>query len=514
MTSPAELRELLAENSRAMLADAQTTQEAIRAMTAAVQTLTGNPVPAAAAPVLTPQSALQTVRKSSEPNVQLSLSDEQYTAAELGESPRPGAAPPPEGITFIRLMAETDIPETEAKVEALLEFHRRRGLKLRAAQRTLPDGAWVNNNPENVDEYRLPAPPLRSLTHSELNKREQSAVSALAQRQWDKRWSFTYNLDEFESIVSSTFKKEILTYPSYDCYVRMSNAFHYLVLHYRVACWNAITDADMDDTSGLFIPYRPRGVTRQSETVQLQVTPAVYRRYYNAGDSLVHPELDNSTHGLGNIENVATVLGSIRKVHGQATAEMVRDKRCPVQAIYRDRGFIRSDDQGDGQIYHPVNVAFKRHQVMSRVEWDVYCEVIGELLLAFSHQHANTQLTCWKELRDLSKTRCDNYAWELLQIIRRSLPESDTTKILILQALFDDMLNKFDAARHRLSHLIQGMLDVNARILQYGSVSDTEPEDQLLKRVWLKLKIWYRSVPLTDSNPLVVAWCSFVAQYK
>ena len=112
------------------------------------------------------------------------------------------------------------------------------------------------------------------------------------------------------------------------------------------------------------------------------------------------------------------------------------------------------------------------------------------------------------------KTRCDNYAWDLLQIIRRSLPESDTTKILVLQALFDAMLNKFDAPRHRLSHLIQGMLDVNARILQYGSASDTEPEDQLLKRVWLKLKIWYRSVPLTDSNSLVVAWCNFATQYK
>ena len=57
-------------------------------------------------------------------------------------------------------------------------------------------------------------------------------------------------------------------------------------------------------------------------------------------------------------------------------------------------------------------------------------------------------------------------------------------------------------------------MSINARILQYGSASDTKPDDQLLKRVWLKLKIWYRSVPLADSNPLVVVWCSFVMQYK
>ena len=84
---------------------------------------------------------------------------------------------------------------------------------------------------------------------------------------------------------------------------------------------------------------------------------------------------------------------------------MVRYARRPVQVIFRDCGCIRSGDQGNGQIYHPANVAFKRYQVMARAEWDVYCEVIGELLLAFSHQHGNTQLTCWKELRDLSKAR-------------------------------------------------------------------------------------------------------------
>ena len=393
----AEIRGLLAQ----LAINTVETQTQINALAAEVRGLAVNvgTAPGAVPPVLALQSAVQTVQKSSETTVQLSLSDDQYTVAELGDA----LPAPTDGITYIRLMAETSPTETEAKVEALLDFHRRRGLKLRVAARTLPDGAWVNPNPENVDEYRLPAPPLRSLTHSELNKREQSAVSALASRQWDKRWSFTYNLDEFEAIVSSTFKKEILKHPSYECYVRMSNAFHYLVLHNRVACWNSITDADMDDTSGLFIPYRPRGSTRHADTEQIQVTATIYQRYYNADKPSVHASLDDPAHSLGNIENVTAVLGSIRKVHGQTIAEMVRDKRRPVQAIFRDRGSIRSDDHGDGKVYHAVNVAFKRHQVMSKVEWDVYCEVIGELLLAFSHQHGSTQLTCWKELRNLSK---------------------------------------------------------------------------------------------------------------
>ena len=119
-----------------------------------------------------------------------------------------------------------------------------------------------------------------------------------------------------------------------------------------MACWNAITDADKDGTSGLFIPYKLRGSTRHADTEQIQVTPVVYRRYYNASDPSIHADLDDPSHGLGDIENVTTVLGSIRKMHGQTIEEMVRDKRRPVQATFRDRGSIRSDDQGDGKVYH------------------------------------------------------------------------------------------------------------------------------------------------------------------
>ena len=84
-------------------------------------------------------------------------------------------------------MPGTNRAEVTIKPEALLDFHRDRGFELRDAQRTLPDGAWVNDTPGDVDHYRLPSPPLRSLTHSELNKREQYAVTALSSRQWDKR---------------------------------------------------------------------------------------------------------------------------------------------------------------------------------------------------------------------------------------------------------------------------------------------------------------------------------------
>ena len=117
-------------------------------------------------------TVLQIVRKSSETTVQLSLSDTQYTVSETDA---------PTGLTATNALPETDQVEIDIKSDALLDLHRNRGFKVRDAQRTLPDGAWVNDTPDDVDRYRLPSPPLRSLTHSELNRREQSAVTALFQ---------------------------------------------------------------------------------------------------------------------------------------------------------------------------------------------------------------------------------------------------------------------------------------------------------------------------------------------
>ena len=140
MASTQDIRDLLAQLAQSTIA----TQTQIGALAAEVRGLAANAgaVPGAAPPVLAPQSATQTVRKSSETTVQLSLSDDQYTVEELGKAPHLGAAPPTDGITFIRLMGQTSPTETETKVEALLEFHRRRGLNcaLRSALSPMEHG--------------------------------------------------------------------------------------------------------------------------------------------------------------------------------------------------------------------------------------------------------------------------------------------------------------------------------------------------------------------------------------
>ena len=93
-----EIRGLLAQ----VAVTADRTQTQINALAAEVRGLAANvgAAPGAAPPVLALQSAVQTVRKSSETTVQLSLPDDQHTVAELGDA----LPAPTDGITYIRLM--------------------------------------------------------------------------------------------------------------------------------------------------------------------------------------------------------------------------------------------------------------------------------------------------------------------------------------------------------------------------------------------------------------------------
>ena len=76
------------------------------------------------------------------------------------------------------------------------------------------------------------------------------------------------------------------------------------------------------------------------------------------------------------------------------------------------------------------------------------------------------------------------------------------------------MLSRYDATSHRISHLIQGLIDVNSKILEYGDSSNQRPESDLHKSLLLKLKVWYGSVPKVQEAVLSGEYTAFVKQLK
>ena len=120
MASVPELMDAFAEFARSAQDQSAQTNDAIRALAAIVGTTVAG-AGGGGPPVLT---ALQTVRKSTETTVQLSLSDMQYTFSETGT---PVGTDPATGITAIFALPETTPAQVVVKSETSLDFHRSRG---------------------------------------------------------------------------------------------------------------------------------------------------------------------------------------------------------------------------------------------------------------------------------------------------------------------------------------------------------------------------------------------------
>ena len=110
MTSVQELRDALAALTQQQADQAALTNDAIQRLAAV--TLGAVSTGPAAGPIVG-LTALQIVRKSSEPTVQLSLSDSQYTVLETDA--------PTTGLTAISALPETDQAEINTKSEVCLK---------------------------------------------------------------------------------------------------------------------------------------------------------------------------------------------------------------------------------------------------------------------------------------------------------------------------------------------------------------------------------------------------------
>jgi hypothetical protein len=106
-------------------------------------------------------------------------------------------------------------------------------------------------------------------------------------------------------------------------------------------------------------------------------------------------------------------------------------------------------------------------------------------------------------LRNTKPSDCDNYLWELSQTVFKSLPEYREKNLAALQNMVEEMFKHFTANRHRVSHLIKGLLDVNKRILVYGGKTHQNSEAELLATTWHKLKTWHGSVSKDKQTALL-----------
>ena len=475
------------------------------------------------------QSVAEIVRDSKDPSVSKSLNDNNYTALEtgwIGDSRRYHGTDSRHynrGFIPIDHLPENDEVEIRAKARFLIDFHRNRGRKIAVAETHLPEDGYVPTYEQrsHVEKpvFTLPQAPRRGTSYSELQRKESSAEKALAGQCWDPRWSWSYNVEKLMLILSTHFKQVIRKFRSYGSYTRGTNSHFYIVEHFRIKCWK---DATLDDSSQYVIPYRdvstPSSATRQSATTMNHVDLATYQAYHNCDNEEIHHEFDPSVRLP---ESMVTLLETR---YGAEVADMCQTKRSSILPHYRDKGYERNeytsflvmDEVLDGIEYKKINTSFERSNVLSEVEWNILSNVMGDIALSYTEQrtHHRRELRVYHELHNMERDNCDNFFFEIINVMKVRLKESHTKKVTILETLFDDMLSRYDATRHRISHLIQGLLDVNSKILEYGDSSNQRPESDLHKSLLLKLKVWYSSVPKDQETALSDEYTSFVKQLK
>ena len=165
------------------MATVEELRDALAQLTVTVQLMATNipaavaaapPPPAAAAAPPVVLSVEQRINSSPGKLVQLPRQDSQCTDKEKGwawnpnyDSTDPNSqqydelTPDPtsqitSNLRVINSMPETDDAESQAKLDALINFHRQRGARLQEALRTLSDGGWVNRDAVPEDSRSNP----------------------------------------------------------------------------------------------------------------------------------------------------------------------------------------------------------------------------------------------------------------------------------------------------------------------------------------------------------------------
>ena len=486
--------------------------------------------------VTTPQSlpvrSLPTVeslvRSSTEPTVVKSLNDLNYTKLEKGwigddfTCPEVDSRSENKGLEGIDPLPENTEDEIRFKARQLTSFHRERGTKLIFAEQQIPEGSFIPT-PSQLSAkeqiFRIPQSPRKAVTHSDYQRREQSALQSLSGRCWDPRWSWSYNVDQLMLILSTSFKDVIKKYRSYDSYLRGSNAHYYLVEHFRIQAWR---NATLVPNSTFVIPYCPiiaaTGAARYSAMKMTGVNKETYISYHSANDESKHQEFD-PTKDLSE-----SVIRMIALRHGDEVSSMVVKDRSHILPQFRDEGYVRieytsslkKDEHKDGSEYKKINPTFERTAVLSEIEFKMLSKTLGNIALSFTEQRGKhrRELRVYHELHALDQDISDNFFYDILHTMKLRLKESHTKTLTVLETMFDDMMQRYDATAHRISHLIQGLLDVNEKILVYGDESHQRAEGDLHKALLLKLRVWYRSVPKHEETPLSDDWSKFVTQLR
>ena len=299
---------------------------------------------------------------------------------------------------------------------------------------------FVYTDPSPGAHYALPSEPHHGVDQATIIKNESHLFKTIQRRRIDSREaSPSYWVKEFENFISTPHKQAVIMYSSYEDYVRGTNMFYYgmQVWFSRLADGGTLAGW-LDESSPLTLWN-----TFTKESVK------VNRRAFDGhgGQLGFRAFLDDLKRRLNEgqvLEQPAQQHRTLRAHIDTHNAKTQSQRKLPVLQEFQDWGvqkergdrYPENDPDRPSAIrfesggYIQCNPAYDRNLVLSRSEFRALSLVIGEAFHRYCQKGVTSEtgrtddLLCAAAQKDLTRTQCPNYAWEMMKAYTDAYPES------------------------------------------------------------------------------------------
>ena len=397
------------------------------------------------------------------------------------------------------------------------DLHRRRGRKIEAAKKSLPQDGYLNQS-FDLDAWKTHPVVTANLSEADVRKSEPELFRFLDRKRWDVKFTVRTNIRQFRNKVQTTFYDEIFEAVDYQSYLTGSNVRFYVLEHFIFSHWNKrVTPSSERDPFGNLwpqtIPWRPDNSQDDPTTeVSRRVSRDLHDKYVLLIDQ--YSRWDSSEIPAGDVtpelfmrevpENVAKI---IRTRHPNDPAcKSGKTLKCLVEPLakHKNQGFYRINSD----LVRPVDPQFQRNGILSEADFLTLTRVLGKDMLTFTEQEPvrRDELPGASILLKAKLSNLPNALKYVVDVTVNALPEAGDERINKIRAQLHPMYPAFDPDLDPVHHLVQGQLAVNSAILRYATSDECHDEAEMLKRTHEVLEPMFRAVPpdrLTSYNRAV-----------
>ena len=420
----------------------------------------------------------------------------------------------------------------DTKRTELVEVHRRRGRKIEAVKKLLPQDGYLNQS-HNLDAWKTHPITSSNLTEADVRKSEPELSRFLHTRRWDVRFTARSNLRTFRTKVQTTMYDEVVRAADYQSYLTGSNIRYFVLEHLIFSCWKRASTESEYDASGVphqhSIPYRPPdSLADPSSEVQRRVPADIYSAYNNAKEEYLRwdPTIPNPPSTAKLVPELFqtrvqdTFANEIVRRHKhdpdvQAHVDGVRPLTLVLEPLpkHKNLGFFRVDED----TVRPVDSQFQRHAVLSETDFHTLVRVLGKDMLTFTEQEhvRRDELPAVSLLSRQNLAALPNPLHFVIEKTMDALPEAEDDRIDSIRRQLDPMFANFNPDLHPIHKLIEGLLAVNTAIRRYAATDHRcFSEKGFVEKIHEILLPIHGSVPPDRLTPYNRAIESYLRDYR